>query len=244
VIDSDEFVLRAEAIAKESGRIWDNRLARIIRFWVGPPIAFPARNRRIITALTDVDDDYLRYYITRYYRDRETAIVLQPVATLPDPAVDAVLKAYESVAPEDLEKVCIAHRLSMQAENIVGKLLERYIARFLEPKGWVWCAGETLRSVDFMKDEDTSDVKLLQVKNRSNSENSSSSAIRAQTTIKKWYRISSTSGRTRWELLPENDGTCTETGFYEFMKDEAKRKLRLEEIPLEEAAAEEDALVN
>ena len=128
----------------------------------------------------------------------------------------------------------------MQAENIVGKLLERYVAPLLESKGWVWCAGETLRSVDFMKDENTNDVKLLQIKNRSNSENSSSSAIREGTKIKKWYRISSASGKTRWDRLPENaDGICNEEGFYQFVHREAQRHRTVLEVPLEEAVIEE-----
>ena len=203
------------------------------------------KGEKKVVAITDVDDEYLLYYIKRYYNEREGTVVMQPVATRPDPVVDEVLKAYKNVAAEDLERISMEHRLSMQAENIVGKLLERYVAPLLESKGWVWCAGETLRSVDFMRDEDTADVKLLQIKNRSNSENSSSSAIRAGTTIKKWYRISSASGRTRWECLPENeDGTCSEKGFHRFVHEEAQRQPRVEKVPLAEVIAQESLVSN
>lgn len=240
-IDSEtDLILRAQTIARGYGKIWDKGLGRIMKFWVGPPTAFPVKGRKKVEAIGDVDDEYLLYYIARYYREREGGIVMQAVATQPDPAVDVVISAYKNIPPEDLGRICKAHRLSMQAENIVGKLLERYVARLLESKGWVWCAGETLRSVDFMTGEDTADVKLLQIKNRSNSENSASSAIRAGTTIKKWYRINSTTGTTRWQLLPENeDGTCSEKGFYEFVKEEAKGRPAVEEVPLEEAIAQE-----
>jgi hypothetical protein len=235
-----DLITGAQTIARGRGKVWDERLGRIINFWVGPPSAFPAKGRRKIATVSDVDDDYLLYYVMRYYREREGTIVMQPVATRPDPAVDEVIRAYKNLGTKDLESTSSAHRLSMQAENIVGKLLERYVARLLESKGWVWCAGETLRSVDFMTDEDTAHVKLLQIKNRSNSENSSSSAIRSGTTIKKWYRISSTTGRTYWELLPENEnGACSEKGFYEFVKEEANRQPVIESMPLQEAIAQE-----
>jgi hypothetical protein len=148
--------------------------------------------------------------------------------------VNEVLKAFEQVPSADLKSIEEGHRLSMQAENIVGKLLERYVATLLERKGWIWCCGETMRSVDFIKDA-SGEEELLQIKNRDNSENSSSSAIREGTTIKKWYRINSRTGQTRWELLPDNEeGQCTEKGFYEFVMKEAQRGTPLEEIPAEE----------
>jgi hypothetical protein len=189
-----------------------------------------------------VNDDYLMYYIKRYYRERERTIVMQPVATQPDPIVDVVLQSFERVLPADLHQISTAHRISMQAENIVGKLLERYVARILEPKGWVWCAGETVRNVDFMTNEGTPEVKLLQIKNRSNSENSASSSVRAGTKIEKWFRINSMTGQTYWASLPENeDGACSEEGFYEFVRAEAEEQRPVEEVPLEEAIAEEIA---
>lgn len=241
-IDSPNLIIaRAQTLTRAYGKIWDERLGRIMRFWIGPPTEFPVRRGgKIITATDDVNDQYLLYYIKRYYNERERAIVMQPVATQPDPVVDEVLKAFEKVKAEDLDSICTAHRVSMQAENIVGKLLERYVATMLEPKGWIWCAGETVRSVDFMRDEGTPHAKLLQIKNRSNSENSASSSVRAGTRIEKWFRINSMTGRTYWEFLPENqDSICNEAGFYEFVRAEAKNQRPVEEIPLEDAIAEE-----
>ena len=64
-----------------------------------------------------------------------------------------------------------------------------YLKTILEPIGWIWCAGEVYRAVDFCYIlEDKSDI-LLQVKNKYNSENSSSSAIRDSTPITKWNRL-------------------------------------------------------
>jgi hypothetical protein len=78
----------------------------------------------------------------------------------------------------------------MGAENLVGDLLERYLASVLEPHGWIWCSGAMVKAVDFILPPSTSGGawRMLQVKNRDNSENSSSSAIRAGTEIEKWHR--------------------------------------------------------
>jgi hypothetical protein len=235
-----DLIFLAQRIANENGYVWDRRLERIIRFWLGPPTAFPPLRRRTVLTIKDVDAQYVSYFITRYFREREGVVLMRPVSTKSDPAVDEVITAYENIDRQDLPRICKAHRLSMQAENIVGKLLERYVARLLESKGWVWCAGETVRSVDFITGENGRDVKLLQIKNRSNSENSSSSAVRNGTTIKKWHRINSTTGTTRWHLLPENeDDTCTEEGFYEFVRKEAQRGPLIEQVPLTEVVAGE-----
>lgn len=239
----DELIAKAQALTKAYGKVWHAGLGRIIRLWAGPPLEFPVRRRgTVVSTIGDVDEEYLMYYIKRYYRERERAIIMQPVATQPDPVVNVVLRAFERVPPDDLHRISLAHRISMQAENIVGKLLERYVATILEPKGWVWCAGETVRNVDFMTNESTPRLKLLQIKNRSNSENSASSSVRAGTKIEKWFRINSMTGQTYWTSLPENqDGGCSEEGFYEFVNVEAERQRPVEEVPLEEVVAEEIA---
>lgn len=237
----EALIARAKEIATELGTVWDERLELILSFCLREPARwFPSRGKKKIASAADVDDRYLQQYIGRYYREREGFVVLQPVATKKDPAVDEVLKAFEKVPPEDLERIGDAHRLSMQAENKIGELLERYVSTVLERRGWIWCCGETMKSVDFIKNACEEEPKLLQIKNRSNSENSSSSAIRQGTSIEKWYRTNSTNGKTRWELLPDNpeseeDERCTEEGFYEFVKAEARRKPPVEEIPVDES---------
>ncbi|MCS7069464.1 MAG: SinI family restriction endonuclease, partial [Meiothermus sp.] len=101
---------------------------------------------------------------------------------------------------------------------LLGDLLERYIANRLEPRGWIWCAGNIVSSVDFLREDLT---VALQVKNRDNSENSSSSAIREGTNIKRWFRIYSRKGRTNWENFPFASG-LSEDDFHEYIKDYAK----------------------
>ncbi len=198
----EDLIARAKRVAEGLGKQWDERLERLLRFCARNPAAFPTqRGKKALGSAAEVEEGYLNKYVKRYYAGRERVIVLKDVKTKPDPAVDEVLKAYKQVPPEDLNRIGEAHRMSMQAENIVGQLLEAYVADLLESKGWIWCCGETMRSVDFLKDGDGGETRLLQIKNRDNSENSSSAAIREGTKIEKWYRSNSRTGETRWEGL-------------------------------------------
>ena len=78
------------------------------------------------------------------------------------------------------------HNLFMSAENIQGNLLEEYIALKTRKYGFLWCNGNVLRAIDFCN---TDGSLFLQIKNKSNTENSSSSNIREGTNIKKWFRL-------------------------------------------------------
>jgi hypothetical protein len=144
-----------------------------------------------------------------------------PPTTIPDPIVSFILNVYFGLPDADLERAKHEHKLAMAAENMVGDLLERFLASILEPKGWVWCAGSTVKSVDFVKP--TKNPKgwfALQVKNRDNSENSSSSAIRAGTIIKKWHRTYSRTGKTNWHNFPDEPlrANLSEEEFQAFVK--------------------------
>ena len=111
----------------------------------------------------------------------------EPPATIPDEMVSVILGNYFNVPAANLERAKQEHLLSMGAENLVGELLERYLASVMESRGWIWCSGSTVKAVDFIKPPSAPGArwKLLQVKNRDNSENSSSSAIRNGTDIEK-----------------------------------------------------------
>lgn len=54
-----------------------------------------------------------------------------------------------------------AHNLFMSAENVQGNLLEEYISVSTRPYGWIWCAGNTLRAIDFCSSDG---AVLLQIK--------------------------------------------------------------------------------
>ena len=168
---------------------------------------------------------FLQDYVLKYFNKRDERIALKLVSTKPDMAVDFVLEVFGKHPVHLLDIAMEYHRLSMAAENKVGDLLEHYLTKQLEPHGWFWCSCNIIKGVDFFKPGKP--VTLLQIKNRSNSENSSSSAIRKHleengcpVKIDKWYRINASTGKTYWETLPGNSQLqmASEKGFHEYIK--------------------------
>lgn len=157
-------------------------------------------------------------WLQRYWAGfdgRASRRVSRTIATIPDPAVDRLIATrLKHLHPHQHREILHAHRLSMQAENVLGLLLEEYVAVSLEPFGWHCAWGEVLRSVDFVHDSGA----LLQVKNRSNSENSSSARVRLGTPIEKWHRINAHTGATYWDQLNQlvNAQAVSESGFLAF----------------------------
>ena len=108
----------------------------------------------------------------------------------------------------------------MVAENCVGTLLERYLDSVLRPHGWHWCCGNFVKAIDFVRQDHDGQWLALQIKNRDNSENSSSSAIRSGTNIQKWFRSYSRTGNTNWHNLPPlmQGFQVSEQGFISFVR--------------------------
>jgi hypothetical protein len=148
--------------------------------------------------------EYIRRQATAFSKGREPRAPRAP-STVPDDMVSVILEEYFGIPITDLERMKQEHLLSMGAENLVGDLLERYLAKTLEPKDWVWCSGSIVKSVDFIKSPEAVGQKwrLLQVKNRDNSENSSSSAIRIGSEIEKWHRSFSRRVGSNWSAFPD-----------------------------------------
>jgi hypothetical protein len=121
---------------------------------------------------------------------------------------------------EDSERIKREHQNAMSAENCVGALLERYLDSVLRKHGWHWCCGDFVKAIDFISMDEQGGWLALQVKNRDNSENSSSSAIRDGTPIQKWFRSFSRTGATNWENLPSSTQGCglSEAGFIAFVR--------------------------
>ena len=132
------------------------------------------------------------------YEERISQRESKKPGTVPDHAVSIIIKAgLPRLTTEEANSVVYAHRLGMSAENILGLLLEEFLFQKLSPCGWAMAWGETIKSVDFCNE----DGFLLQIKNRSNSENSSSSKIRDGKPIEKWFRVNATNGRYEWDKL-------------------------------------------
>ena len=144
-------------------------------------------------------------------------------STVPDKMVSEILNIYYDIPESELEEAQKIHAESMGAENIIGDLLERYIASVLEPQGWIWCSGSTMKAIDFICPpiNNSGIWRCLQIKNRDNTENSSSRAIRNGTSIEKWFRTFSRKESTNWGAFPCVTGRShlSEEGFISFTND-------------------------
>ena len=166
---------------------------------------FPNMNLTDKATHEDFIDRWVRGYLeaeNNPARNRNAS----PKGSCNDPAVKAIVQMVTHASDDEVSIQESYHNLFMSAENIQGALLEEYIDSVISEYGWIWCKGNTLHAIDFC----TSDGKrLLQIKNKSNSENSSSNNIRAGTSIKKWYRLGTKTkdGKKipnyKWEVLNE-----------------------------------------
>lgn len=224
------FTANAENIAREAMNSIDKSLsekyAAVVRFLAVNPDAASAM--RGSSAPTVGSSDYIRKQASAFAQSRE-ARAPKPPETVPDEMVSVILVSYFGIPQTDAERVKREHLLSMGAENLVGDLLERYLASVMEPQGWIWCSGAMVKAVDFIKPPASAgaDWRLLQVKNRDNSENSSSSAIRVGTKIEKWHRTFSKKAGSNWDAFPDASlrNLLSEDAFKAFVR-EYLRKLR------------------
>lgn len=156
-------------------------------------------NRSLFTAKNVGKDTTPRNYITRWIlayckakKNPPSKRAAAAKSSCNDPMIETMLKFSQNIDNIQASQKIFTHNLCMSAENVLGNLLEEFIAHEIRPYGWIWCTGETLRAIDFCNESGTT---LLQIKNKSNSENSSSSNIREGTTIKKWHRLGSSKKR-------------------------------------------------
>ena len=211
-----------QAIEKYATQHVINSFVSIIKLIeVDPEIAAKSRKRNAPAILSD---QYIQDQAISFLNSRAPKAPKAP-ETVPDEMVSFVLEKYFSIPAQELPEIKRTHQLSMGAENIIGELVERYLASVLEPLGWAWCSGAMIKAIDFVKPPDLSAPRdswvLLQVKNRDNTENSSSSAIRNGTEIKKWFRTFALNGNTNWEAFSvfETKAKLDEQGFKKFVTD-------------------------
>jgi hypothetical protein len=194
------------------------KFATVIEFLSTEPAAASLLRGRLKLAVGS--EPYIRFQASAFAAGRAPRSP-QPPTTIPDSAVSLILHHYFGMAEADLVRAKEEHLLSMAAENLVGDVLERYLAKVMEPRGWVWCSGSTVRAADFLRrpKSKTQLWRALQVKNRDNSENSSSSAIREGTIVEKWFRTFSRRPGSNWASFPEVSlrGLLSEEGFHDFI---------------------------
>lgn len=158
---------------------------------------------------------------TKYYSAYRRSDFPKMPGTVPDEMVSLVMMKAYGYSKNDSDRIKTEHQKAMVAENCVGALLERYLDSVLRPKGWHWCCGSFIKAVDFVRRDQQGLWLALQIKNRDNSENSSSKAIRNGKPIQMWFRSFSRNGKTNWSDVPPlmQGFNLSEQGFTDFVSD-------------------------
>lgn len=161
--------------------------------------------------------------IHKAYNKRISVRESKTPGTSPDSLINHILKTrLQNLSESQIMDMIFAHRAAMSAENILGLLLEEYIWSKLdvvnnEKRIWVFAWGDVIKAVDLCSNLGD----LIQIKNRDNSENSSSQAVRNGTTIQKWFRIKAKTGETQWprlcRLIGCDEGIYSEDDFKNFV---------------------------
>ncbi len=203
-------------VAREIGVDWEGSASFVFNVIVNDLNRVPG-----IGARRDDEEAVIRKWVVKYQKGKDgraSSRASKPLGTVADPIIDVIIGARaKRLGSDDLNKITYAHRVSMSAENILGSMLEEYLSENLLQYGWHCAWGETVKSVDFVHE----DGSLLQIKNRSNSENSSSRTVRDGTSINKWYRIKADRVEYMWDGLNSITGaeSLSENSFSEFVKE-------------------------
>ena len=176
---------------------------------------------KVYTDLEKPDSGSIEEFTLKFmngYNNRASVRFSKPSKVKPDRIIDIIIHSrLPDLTKDEIDLIAEGHRVAMTAENILGYMLEEYIHENVLQFGWTCCWGSVLRSIDFVSKKG----ELLQVKNRSNSENSSSSRVRLGTEIQKWHRIDANSGITYWDKLNEIIGkgsSMSEEKFSDFVR--------------------------
>ena len=153
---------------------------------------------KIAFETTQIEEDKFIRAFYKGYAKRPSKRISNKSSTIADSVIDILLSTrIPQFSEADVNLIRFGHRLSMGAENIIGLLLEEYIHQCVLPYNWACCWGNCISSVDLC----SKDGSLIQIKNKSNTENSSSNKIRKGTNIQKWYRLKASTGETCWNDL-------------------------------------------
>jgi hypothetical protein len=149
------------------------------------------------------DEEFIHKWVDKYYNGYENRPSKKKgniPGTKPDKLINTVINTrFNQLKNEEITNIMYTHRLSMTIENILGDILEEYLSIRLKEYKWYKAWGDTLNKIDFI----CQDGSELQVKNKSNTENSSSLTVRYGTRILKWARMNANKGTFFWDDLKE-----------------------------------------
>lgn len=209
-------IATASNIAQELNIQWEGGVSEVFSAIANDLDRVPGN----IGGRNDNEEAAIRKWILKFQKGREGRPSRRESnlpGTVPDPIIEKIIGArIAALTSQELNQITYAHRLGMSAENILGLILEEYLAVNLDEHGWYCAWGETVKHVDFVH----KGGRLLQIKNRSNSENSASGGARDGTEIIKWFRIKAARIETMWPGLNEICGTTclSEEAFVSFVQ--------------------------
>ena len=188
---------------------------------------FPDGGKVLLNRSKKIDyfsDKHLEQLKVGFVKSRKFQIT--EVSTVPDEAVYFYIKEKLKKTDDEIELIKESHNIGMGVEDLIGHTLEEYIYDQAKAQDWIWCSGNIIRSIDFIKKEiDGENIKwqMLQVKNSDNSENSSSKKVRKGTPIKMWFRRFSKKYVYNWEELHVLMGSTdlSEENFLKFLDNKA-----------------------
>jgi len=208
--NKEQAVKIAESICKnDDERSLISSFVEVCSFLSEYPAELSWRTSKLSPVKPDAKtEDGLKLLASRYFEAYRRSDFPVAPSTVPDEMVSLIMEKAYGYSPAECQKIKLEHQHAMCAENCVGNLLERYLDSKLRQSDWSWCCGEFVKAIDFLGRNKNNEWVALQIKNRDNSENSSSSAIRDGTRIQKWFRSFSKDTRkgrpsfTNWENLP------------------------------------------
>lgn len=234
-------ILNSSDFSKESKELIDN-IKELFKFAMKNPDLFPhitIKSKPAKCQMTEANYfrvNYLKKWCKKYFdsfNNRYLDFNLKKDGET-DPALSFIIKRNTNYKNRGIKSFLTGHYLFMSAENQNGLILEEFINNVLREVGWIWCAGESYKAVDFVKTG--KNFMLLQVKNKYNTENSSSSKVRDGTPIVKWYRLKQpikSNGylpRPNWEKLVEYVNNGNNDSDKKFIKDNLTEQKYLEYI--------------
>lgn len=160
-------------------------------------------------------DQWISYYFEATKNLPSKRIAL-PKRSCTDPSIRLIVQISQKKTDRSALLGEKYHNLFMSSENIQGNLLEEFISIKTRCYGFLWCCGNILKSIDFCN---TDGSLLVQIKNKSNTENSSSSSVREGTKILKWYRLGTMTingqklPKYRWDIFNQIVNSHKTEGF-------------------------------
>lgn len=165
-------------------------------------------------------EDHFAVLKKKLIRGRQIKIEIEQ-SSEPDPALYFAIKTKLNIQDdEELKSIQENHSLCMEMENIIGAILEDYIHSISNELNWIWCSGDIVKAIDFIKKNEDGSWEMLQIKNSDNSENSSSKKVRKGTAIKMWFRRFSKKKSFNWDELNKIMSTnkFSEQNFLDFLE--------------------------